>query len=94
MLDQIDPGRHYRAKIENGFVYCVRCAIQAAADRKTWIVAGAALLLYLSFEAGYMFGQMHMRAAMRKAYRLAPDCETIVIPTDKKNSVELYQLCE
>ena len=94
MLDKLDPGRHYREKIENGFADCIRCAILAATHRKTWIVLLIAALCYVSFEAGYMFGQLHMRNAMRRAYNLAPDCETLVIPTDAKNTTELYQLCD
>jgi hypothetical protein len=94
MLEELDPGRHYRAKIENGIAYTVQCAFEAATNRKAWIAAGVVLLCYLSFEAGYMFGQLHMRAAMRRAYNLAPDCEVVVIPTDAKNTTELYQLCE
>lgn len=93
MLEELDPGRHYRAKIENGFAYVVHCAIEAAFSRRVWVILGLLLACYASFETGYYFGQTHMRARMIKAYNLVTDCEVIEIPTIKPNTTELYQLC-
>jgi hypothetical protein len=93
MLEELDPGRHYRAKIENRFAYLTRCTIQAVFSRSLWWAVAYIAGAYIIFECGNIYGQSNMKRRMVKTYNLVTDCETIEVPAATPNTTELYQLC-
>lgn len=100
MLNKIDPGRRLRAKIENTISYTAQITVAAAyfllTNRKIGIAVATTAICFVVFEAGFLIGQVEMRAKMRAAANSVAvlDCETIVVPTDQKNTTELYALCD
>ena len=89
MLNKIDPGRRLRAKFEN-----MISALWADVPQAVLWFVPATLICICVFKVGYNVGLEKMHRDMVRKYNLVIDCEVVVIPSDKNNNTELYQLCD